>query len=60
MNENPCISEQLIGLFGALCDYMVDHQLCETDCPFSDTMSEDGDCEAWQMIHRYRNGYKTK
>ena len=49
MNE-----ETLIGLFGALCDYLIDTGKCNTFCPFADTEDEHGECEAWRKIAEIR------
>ena len=58
MNE-----EKLIGLFGALCDYLIGEGKCDTSCPFADTYDNNyGECEAWHTISEIRKGaeYDTK
>lgn len=47
--------ELLIGAFGTLCDFLVDMQLCARDCPYSGNRNEDGECNAWQVIHDIRS-----
>lgn len=46
--------EELIGIFGALCDYMVDNGRCDVFCPYAETKDKDDECEAWRTIHKIR------
>lgn len=55
MANNTFNEELLIGAFGTLCDFLVDMQLCARDCPYSSNRNEDGECNAWQVIHDIRN-----
>jgi hypothetical protein len=55
MADNTFNEELLIGAFGTLCDFLVDMQLCARDCPYSGNRNEDGECNAWQVIHDMRN-----
>ena len=55
MANNTFNEELLIGAFGTLCDFLVDMQLCARDCPYSGNRNEDGECNAWQVIHDIRN-----
>lgn len=55
MADNTFNEELLIGAFGTLCDFLVDMQLCARDCPYSGNRNEDGECNAWQVIHDIRN-----
>jgi hypothetical protein len=47
-------TEELIGIFGALCDHMVDNGGCGASCPYSETKDEDDECEAWRKIQKIR------
>ena len=47
-------TEELIGIFGALCDYMTDNGGCDVSCPFAETKDEDDECEAWRKIQKIR------
>ena len=55
MGDNTFNEELLIGAFGTLCDFLVDMQLCARDCPYSGNRNEDGECNAWQVIHDIRS-----
>ena len=57
-NEKAIINptEELIGIFGTLCDYMVDHGRCDVFCPYAETKDNDGECEAWRTIQKIRQG----
>lgn len=46
--------EKLIGIFGTLCDYMVDNCRCDVFCPYADTKDENDECEAWRTIQKIR------
>lgn len=46
--------EKFIGIFGTLCDYMVDNCRCDVFCPYADTKDESGECEAWRTIQKIR------
>ena len=46
--------EKLIGIFGTLCDYMVDNCKCDVFCPYADTKDKDDECEAWRTIQKIR------
>lgn len=43
-------TEELIGIFGTLCDYMVDNGRCDVFCPYAETKDKDDECEAWRTI----------
>lgn len=47
-------TEELIGIFGALCDYMVDNGRCDIFCPYAETKDKDDECEAWRTIQKIR------
>ena len=47
-------TEKLIGIFGTLCDYMVDNCRCDVSCPYADTKDENDECEAWRTIQKIR------
>lgn len=47
-------TEELIGIFGALCDYMVDNGRCDVFCPYAETKDKDDECEAWRTIQKIR------
>lgn len=47
-------TEELIGIFGALCDYMVDYGRCDVFCPYAETKDKDDECEAWRTIQKIR------
>ena len=47
-------TEELIGIFGALCDYMVDNGRCDVFCPYAKTKDKDDECEAWRTIQKIR------
>lgn len=47
-------TEELIGIFGTLCDYMVDNGRCDVFCPYAETKDKDGECEAWRTIQKIR------
>lgn len=47
-------TEELIGIFGTLCDYMVDNGRCDVFCPYAETKDEDDECEAWRVIQKIR------
>ena len=46
--------EELIGIFGTLCDYMVDNGRCDVFCPYADTKDKNDECEAWRTIQKIR------
>ena len=46
--------EELIGIFGTLCDYMVDNCKCDMFCPYADTKDKNDECEAWRTIQKIR------
>lgn len=46
--------EELISIFGTLCDYMVDNGRCDVFCPYAETKDKDGECEAWRIIQKIR------
>lgn len=46
--------EELIGIFGTLCDYMVDNCKCDVFCPYADTKDKNDECEAWRTIQKIR------
>lgn len=45
-------TEELIGIFGTLCRYMIDNGGCDVFCPYAETKDEDNECEAWRTIQR--------
>ena len=47
-------TEELIGIFGTLCDYMVDTGRCDVFCPYAETKDKDDECEAWRTIQKIR------
>lgn len=47
-------TEELIGIFGVLCDYMVDNGRCDVFCPYAETKDKDDECEAWRTIQKIR------
>lgn len=47
-------TEELIGIFGTLCDYMVDNGRCDVFCPYAKTKDKDDECEAWRTIQKIR------
>lgn len=47
-------TEELIGIFGTLCDYMVDNGRCDVFCPYAETKDKDDECEAWRTIQKIR------
>ena len=47
-------TEELIGIFGALCDYMVNNGRCDVFCPYAETKDKDDECEAWRTIQKIR------
>lgn len=47
-------TEELIGIFGVLCDYMVDNGKCDVFCPYAKTKDKDDECEAWRTVQRIR------
>lgn len=55
-NVKPVINstEELIGIFGTLCDYMVDNGRCDVFCPYAKTKDKDNECEAWRTIQKIR------
>ena len=46
--------EKLIGIFGTLCDYMVDNGRCDMFCPYAETKDKNGECKAWRTIQKIR------
>lgn len=52
--------EKLIGIFGTLCDYMVDNGRCDVFCPYADTKDENDECEAWRTIQEIRREVKNE
>lgn len=46
--------EKLIGIFGTLCDHMVDNGRCDVFCPYAKTKDKDDECEAWRTIQKIR------
>ena len=44
------LPEELIGIFGALCDFMIDNDLCADKCPFAHTDDTEGVCKVWRRI----------
>ena len=46
--------EELISIFGTLCDYMIDTDRCYVFCPYAKTIDKDDICEAWRTIHKIR------
>ncbi len=50
MAENTSNEEYLIGVFGAMCDYMVKNGRCDVFCPFTDTKDQFDECEPWREI----------
>lgn len=46
--------EELIGIFGALCDHMIDNGRCDVFCPYAETKDKDDECEAWRTIQKIR------
>lgn len=55
-NEKMVINatEELIGIFGTLCDYMVDNGNCNMFCPYAETKDENHECRAWRIIRKIR------
>lgn len=53
-HEQRIDHEKLIGIFGALCDYMVDNCKCDVFCPYADTKDKNDECEAWRTIQKIR------
>ena len=53
-HEQRTDHEELIGIFGALCDYMVDNRKCDVSCPYADTKDKNDECEAWRTIQKIR------
>lgn len=53
-HEQRIDHEKLIGIFGTLCDYMVDNCRCDAFCPYADTKDENDECEAWRTIQKIR------
>lgn len=47
-------TEELIGIFGTLYDYMVDNGRRDVFCPYAETKDKDGECEAWRAIQKIR------
>lgn len=47
-------AEELISIFGRLCDYMVDNGRCDVFCPYAETKNKDDECEAWRTIQKIR------
>lgn len=47
-------TEELIGIFGTLCDYMVDNGRCDVFCPYAETKDKDDECEAWRTVQKIR------
>lgn len=47
-------TEELIGIFGTLCDHMVDNGRCDVFCPYAYTKDENDECEAWRIIQQIR------
>lgn len=47
-------TEELIGIFGTLCDYMVDNGRCDVFCPYAKTKDKDDECEAWRTVQKIR------
>ena len=47
-------TEELIGIFGTLCDYMVYNGRCDVFCPYAETKDKDDECEAWRTIQKIR------
>lgn len=45
---------ELIGIFGALCDYMINNGRCNVFCPYASTKDKDDECEAWRTIQKIR------
>jgi dGTP triphosphohydrolase len=56
MNE----TEELIGIFGTLCDHMVDNGRCDVFCPYAETKDKDDECEAWRTIQKIRQGKRNE
>lgn len=54
--EQQIDPEKLIGIFGTLCDHMVDNGRCDVLCPYAKTKDEDDECEAWRTIQKIRQG----
>lgn len=52
--EQQIDPENLIGIFGTLCDHMVDNGRCDVLCPYAKTKDEDNECEAWRTIQKIR------
>lgn len=52
--------EKLIGIFGTLCDYMVDNGRCDVFCPYAETKDKDDECEAWKTIQKIRQEVKNE
>ena len=59
-HEQRIDHEKLIGIFGTLCDYMVDNCRCDVFCPYADTKDESDECEAWRTIQKIRRGTKNE
>lgn len=53
-HEQRIDHEKLIGIFGTLCDYMVDNCRCDVFCPYAETKDKNGECEAWRTIQKIR------
>lgn len=47
-------TEELIRIFGTLCDYMVDNGGCNVFCPYAETKDTEDECEAWRTIQKIR------
>ena len=50
MANNTSNEEYLIGVFGAMCDYMVENGRCDVFCPFANTKDQFDECEPWREI----------
>lgn len=55
-HEQRIDHEKLIGIFGTLCDHMVDNGRCDVLCPYTKTKDENDECEAWRTIQKIRQG----
>ena len=47
-------TEELIGIFGTLCDHIAHNDICDVLCPYVETKDKDGVCEAWRTVQRIR------
>ena len=51
---------ELISIFSALCDYMVDNGRCDVFCPYAETKDNAEECEAWKTIQKIIQGGETE